>query len=104
MGIEISYDRFLFDEMSKFISWIRKKKWEKYFILSSAEFAQAFIKLKNKYGKETCQRAYITLTCLYNFDPINLSFYIVKLGFPGINIIFLIIAQKHRLWVLVRTA
>ena len=30
--------------------------------------------------------------------------YIVKLGFTGVYIIFLISAQKHRLWVLVRTA
>ena len=31
-------------------------------------------------------------------------FYIVKLGFTGVYIIFLISAQKHRLRVLVRTA
>ena len=31
-------------------------------------------------------------------------FYIVKLGFTGVYIIFLISAQKHWLWVLVRTA
>ena len=29
-------------------------------------------------------------------------FYIVKLGFTGVYIIFLISAQKHRLWVLVK--
>ena len=46
----------------------------------------------------------ITKTCLYNFDPLNPHFYIVKLGFTGVYIIFLISAQKHRLWVLVRTA
>ena len=43
-------------------------------------------------------------TCLYNFDPLKPHFYIVKLGFTGVYIIFLISAQKHRLWVLVRTA
>ena len=43
-------------------------------------------------------------TYLYNFDPLEPHFYIVKLGFTGVNIIFLISAQKHRLWVLVRTA
>ena len=32
---------------------------------------------------------------IYNFDP---------LGFTGVCIIFLISDQKHRLWVLVRTA
>ena len=46
----------------------------------------------------------ITKTCLYNFDPLKPHFYIVKLGFKGVYIIFLISAQTHRLWVLVRTA
>ena len=45
---------------------------------------------------------YITKTCLYNFDPLKPHFYIVKLGFKGVYIIFLISAQKHRLWVLIR--
>ena len=43
-------------------------------------------------------------TCLYNFDPLKPHFYIVKLGFKGVYIIFLISAQKYRLWVLVRTS
>ena len=47
---------------------------------------------------------FIMKTCLYNFDRLKLHFYIVKLGFTGVYIIFLISAQKHRLWVLVRTA
>ena len=46
----------------------------------------------------------ITITCLYNFDPIKPHFYKVKLAFIGVYIVFLITAQKHRLWVLVRTA
>ena len=46
----------------------------------------------------------ITKTCLYNFDPLKPHFYIVKLGFTVVYIIFVISAQKHRLWVLVRTA
>ena len=46
----------------------------------------------------------ITKTCLYNFDPIKPHFYTVKLRFTGVYIIFLIYTQKHRLWVLVRTA
>ena len=46
----------------------------------------------------------ITKTCLYNFDPLKPHFYIVKLGFTGVYIISFISAQKHRLWVLVRTA
>ena len=40
---------------------------------------------------------YITKTRLYDFDPLNPHFYIVKLGFTGVYIIFLISAQKHRL-------
>ena len=40
----------------------------------------------------------IMKTCLYNFDPHKPHFYIVKLGFTGVYIIFLISAQKHRLW------
>ena len=37
------------------------------------------------------------------FDPLKPHFYIVKPGFTGVYIIFLISAQKYRLWVLVRT-
>ena len=40
-------------------------------------------------------------TCLYNFDPLKPHFYIVKVGFTELYIIFLISAKKHRLWVLV---
>ena len=39
-----------------------------------------------------------TKTCLYSFDPFKLQFYIVKLGFTGVYINFLISAQKHRLF------
>ena len=46
----------------------------------------------------------ITKTRLYSFDPLKPHFYTVKRGFTGVYIIFLISAQKHRLWVLVRTA
>ena len=48
--------------------------------------------------------AYITKARLYNFDPIQPEFYIVKLRFTGVYIIFLILVKKHRLWVLVRTS
>ena len=46
----------------------------------------------------------ITKTYLYDFDPFKPHSYIAKLGFTGVYIIFLISAQKQRLWVLVRTA
>ena len=36
----------------------------------------------------------ITKTCLYNFDSLKPHFYTVKLGFTGVNIIFLISAQN----------
>ena len=39
----------------------------------------------------------ITKTYLYYFDPVKPHFYLVKLGFTGVYIIFLISAQKHRL-------
>ena len=40
-------------------------------------------------------RPYITKTYQYNFDPIKPHFYIVKLGFTRVYIIFLIFAQKQ---------
>ena len=45
----------------------------------------------------------ITKTCPYKFYPLKLHFHIIKLGFTGVYIIFHISAQKHRLWVRVRT-
>ena len=36
----------------------------------------------------------ITKTRLYNFDPLKPHFYIVKLGFIGVQIIFLISTQN----------
>ena len=39
-------------------------------------------------------RLYITKTCLYNFDPLKPHFYIVKLGFTGVYIVFHISAQN----------
>ena len=37
---------------------------------------------------------YITKICLYNFDRLKPHFYIVKLGFTGVYIIFLILLQN----------
>ena len=36
----------------------------------------------------------ITKTYLYNYDPLKPHFYIIKLGFTGVYIIFLISAQN----------
>ena len=35
--------------------------------------------------------------CLWNFDPLKPHFYIEKMGFAGVYIIFLISAIKHKL-------
>ena len=48
-------------------------------------------------GFSSRKHAYVILTLLNHF-------YLVKLGFTGVYIIFLISAQKHRLWVFIRTA
>ena len=53
----------------------------------------------SKWQKIYCESNYlIAKTYLYNFDLLKPHFYIVKLGFTGVYIIFLISAQKHRLW------
>ena len=44
--------------------------------------------------REERRKIIITKTCLYNFDSLRPHFYIVKLGFTGVNIIFLISAQN----------
>ena len=40
----------------------------------------------------------ITKTCLYNVDPLKPHFYIVKLGFTGVYVIFLISAENIIGW------
>ena len=65
-----------------------------YFVLSD---------LKGLGGRVVPTSDHITKTCLYNVDPLKPHLYIIKLGFTGVYIIFLISAQKHRLWVLIRT-
>ena len=58
----------------------------------------------NSKNPDQPSKPYITKTNLYNFDPLKPHFYIGNLGFTGVYIIFLISAEKHRLWVPVRTA
>ena len=69
----------------------------KLFGLQNADLNHEFVR-----GMWMCIK--ITKTCLYKFDPLKPHFYIVKLEFKGVYIIFLISAQKYRLWVRVRTA
>ena len=37
---------------------------------------------------------FITKTCLYNFNPLKPHFYMVKLGFTGVYIIFLLLLKN----------
>ena len=39
---------------------------------------------------------HITKTCFYNFYPFKPHFYIVKLGFTGVYIIFFLFLLKNR--------
>ena len=48
----------------------------------------------DKLMNHICVMYSITKTCLYTFDPLKPHFYIVKLGFTGVYIIFLISAQN----------
>ena len=54
--------------------------------------------------KRRLKREVIMKTCLCNVDSLKLHFYIVKVGFTGVYIIFSYFCSKHRLWVLFRTA
>ena len=45
-------------------------------------------------AEEPISCTYITKTYLYNFDSLKPHFYIVKLGFAGVQVIFLISAQN----------
>ena len=59
-----------------------------------------YIKSFHYYNKPRHSKTYnialysITKTCLYNFDPLKPHFYIVKLGFTGVYIVFHISAQN----------
>ena len=74
------------------IKWYRP--WEK---RSFSEFRQmrTFDEcLQNNTFPHEVHHMIITKTYLYNFDPLKPHFYIVKLGFTGVYIIFLISAQN----------
>ena len=60
-----------------------------YFLLLCMNFSCKYMPSQRHVATEN-----ITKTCLYNFDPLKPHFYIVKLGFTGICIIFLISAQN----------
>ena len=56
------------------------------------------MKVHNNGSAEPVFSVHITKTCLYNFDPLKPHFYIVKLGFAGVQVIFLISAQNMDCW------
>ena len=72
------------------------------------KFSETFVKTADKVNRrnllkllkvilESCYlklHMYITKTYLYNFDPLKPHFYILKLGFAGVQVIFLISAQN----------
>ena len=68
-------------------------------VISAIGFNVYYKQYRRYPGRCTITEHSITKTCLYSFDPLKPHSYIVKLGFKGVYVIFLISAQKHRLWV-----
>ena len=71
----------------KFLAFARS------FLLNMAEHEHFSAKKAEKISC-SAELSIITKTCLYNFDPLKPHFYIVKLGFTRVYIIFLISAQN----------
>ena len=66
----------------------RERKYESHFPKSEIDCGWYFNMEKD------LLKQYITKTYLYNFDTLKPHFYIIKLGFTGVYIIFLISAQN----------
>ena len=56
--------------------------------------ARAHLQTMKKASVKLKKISIITKTYLYNFDPLKPHFYIVKLGFTGIHIIFSYFAKN----------
>ena len=99
---------FKMDSLSRVINLVQKVDWAIYLDLKDAymhipifpspkRFLRFCIKEKCYqftclcFGPKIAPRVFITKTHLYNFDPIKPHFYIVKLEFTGVYIIFLIL-------------
>ena len=69
-----------------------KSKWfeQSWYRITKGTFLQNYMEI----GPVVLDKKIITKTCLYNFDPLKPHFYIVKPGFTGVYIIFLISAQN----------
>ena len=75
--------------------WTENKNAEIYYCLLFPLFLSPYLTPMQCKGKFTSLKlVHITKTCLYNFDPLKPHFYIVKLGFAGVLVIFLISAQN----------
>ena len=80
-------------------SWSRVCTECKLFILCSGAVVVVFLFIINMLlVKETWYTSASRKTCLYNIDPLKPHFYIVKLGFTGVYIIFLIFARNIDCW------
>ena len=76
-----------------------------YLTLPNGQFHVKGIVYYNRRPTSVLRMSFIIMqTCPCNVHPLTLHFYIVKLGFKGYTLFFLIFSLKHRLWVLVRTA
>ena len=75
---------------------IEKKTSEDVFLLNSESF-DTFFQFCGLSGLARVTHAFrhITKTYLYNFDPLQPHFYIVKLGFTGVCIIFLFCSKTY---------
>ena len=94
-------------QMGKFFQFLTELSANHEIVVGYYCFMHLFCSEYTCVSKKVCKLGIIeaiTKTRLYNFDPLKPHFYKVKLGFTGVYIIFHISAQKHRLWVLVRTA
>ena len=58
--------------------------------VGKTDFSVQLKKSVTRYKKIGDNTNIITKTCLYKFDPLQPHFFIVKLGFTGVYIIFLI--------------
>ena len=72
------------------------------FQMKNVDFSSSFCSKRRLWVHVRTASVTKTSPCIE--DPLTPHFYIVKLGFTGVYIVFLIFAQKHRMWVLVRTA
>ena len=89
-------DRVLFSLNKEFFRyWENTSFWGKtpFFFFLNSHFLRIF--WAGVVGAiDTFVAEHIMKTCLYSFDPLQPHFYIVKLGFTGVYIIFLISAQN----------